>query len=161
MEGKQGSITSSVQSEDCSKRKEHPGAPGWLSRLSIQLWLRSWSPSLWVRAPHRALCWQLRAWSLLQILCLLLSLPLPRSFSLSLSKINIQKNFKKLRKKQKKKKKKGSNSMDYWWGIKQVKCGKYYQFSNMTMEMRDQELEDQRKYSEDFKASLRQKNDEY
>ena len=31
----------------------------------------------------------------------------------------------------------------------------------MTMEMSDQELEDQRKYSEDFKASLRQKNDAY
>ena len=40
------------------------GAPGWLSRLSVRLQLRSWSHSLWVRAPRRALCWQLRAWSL-------------------------------------------------------------------------------------------------
>ena len=53
------------------------GAPGWLSWLSVQLRLRSWSHSLWVRAPHQALCWQLRTWSLLQILCLLLSLPPP------------------------------------------------------------------------------------
>ena len=32
-----------------------PGAPGWLSRLSIRLQLRSPSCSPWVRAPHRAL----------------------------------------------------------------------------------------------------------
>ena len=38
-------------------------APGWLSRLSVQLQLRSWSPSSWVWVPHQALCWQLRAWS--------------------------------------------------------------------------------------------------
>ena len=50
------------------------GAPGWL---------RSWSHSLRVRAPRRALCWQLRAWSLLQILCLPLSLFLPNSCPLS------------------------------------------------------------------------------
>ena len=57
-------------------------APGWLSQLSVQLQLRSWSHSLWVRAQCRALCWQLRAWSLLQILCLPLSLPLPCLLSL-------------------------------------------------------------------------------
>ena len=38
------------------------GAPGWLSRLSIWLQLRSWSHSLWVRAPCWALCWQCGAW---------------------------------------------------------------------------------------------------
>ena len=47
-----------------------PGVPGWLSWLSIRLPLRSWSQSLWVRAPCQALCWQLRAWCLLLILCL-------------------------------------------------------------------------------------------
>ena len=64
------------------------GAPGWLSRLSIPLQLGSWSRGLWVRAPPRALCWQLRAWSLLHVLCLPLLLPHPHScsvFSLSLS----------------------------------------------------------------------------
>ena len=34
------------------------GAPGWLSRLSIWLWFRSWSHGSWVWAPHRALCCQ-------------------------------------------------------------------------------------------------------
>ena len=29
-----------------------------LSWLSVQFQLRSWSHSLWVRAPHQALCWQ-------------------------------------------------------------------------------------------------------
>ena len=57
------------------------GAPGWLSRLSVQLRLRSWSPGLWVRALRQALCWHVRAWILLQILCL----PLPCSCSVSLS----------------------------------------------------------------------------
>uniref|UniRef100_A0A673T7J5 SRCR domain-containing protein n=1 Tax=Suricata suricatta TaxID=37032 RepID=A0A673T7J5_SURSU len=32
------------------------GAPGWLSRVSIRLWLRSRSHSSWVRYPCRALC---------------------------------------------------------------------------------------------------------
>ena len=41
------------------------GVPGWLSQLSIQLQLRSWSHGSWVQAPRQALCWQLRAWSLL------------------------------------------------------------------------------------------------
>ena len=60
------------------------GAPGWLSRLSVQLRLRSWSCGSQVWAPRGALCWQLRAWSLLLILCLPLSLTLP-SFMLCLS----------------------------------------------------------------------------
>ena len=68
---------------------------GWLSQLSMQLRLRSWSHGSWVQAPHWALCWQLRAWSLLWSLCLC-SLPLPRSFCLSVSlsqkSINIKKN---------------------------------------------------------------------
>ena len=61
------------------------GAPGWLSRLSVRLQLRSWSPASWDEALHWVLCWQPRAWSLLQILCLPVSLPLLHSFSLSLS----------------------------------------------------------------------------
>ena len=36
------------------------GAPGWLSRLSVRLRLRSSSHGSWVRAPRRALCWQVR-----------------------------------------------------------------------------------------------------
>ena len=71
------------------------GAPGWLSRLSVRLQLRSWSHGWWVRALCQALCWQLRVWNLLWILCLPLplSLPLPHlcSVCLSLSKINMKK----------------------------------------------------------------------
>ena len=51
------------------------GEPGWLSRLSLWLWLRSWSHSSWAQAPHWA--GELRAWSLLRILCLPLSLLFP------------------------------------------------------------------------------------
>ena len=69
--------------------------PGWLSRLRVWFRFRSWSHSSWVRAVCRALCWQLRAWTLLRILCLPLSLcPSPAwalSLSLSLSKINTHK----------------------------------------------------------------------
>ena len=70
--------------------KDKSGVPRWLSGLSFWLWLGLWSHGSWVWAPHQALCWQLRAWSLLQILCLPLSLPFPClcSVSLSLSKIN-------------------------------------------------------------------------
>ena len=68
--------------------KEIFRAPGWLSRLSLWLQLRSWSRGLWVWALSLALCWQLRAWSLLPSL----SAPPPRmlclSLSLSLSKLN-------------------------------------------------------------------------
>ena len=56
-----------------------------LSQFSVQLRLRSWSHGLWVRVPRQALCWQLRGCSLLQALCLPLSLPLPCSHSVSLS----------------------------------------------------------------------------
>ena len=81
------------------------GVPGWISWLSIRLWLRSWSHSSRVRARFRALCWQLRAWSLLQILCASLFLHLPLSCSLpfslslylSLSKINIKKKKRKVK----------------------------------------------------------------
>ena len=45
---------------------------------------RSRSRGPWVRAPRRALGWWLGAWSLFPILCLPLSLPLPRSCSVSL-----------------------------------------------------------------------------
>ena len=74
------------------------GAPGWLSQLSIRLRLRSWSHGSWVRAPCRALCWQLGAWSLLRMLCLPLSLPLTHSCSVSLYFKNKHlKNFLKIR----------------------------------------------------------------
>ena len=66
-------------------KKKNPGAPGWLSRLSVWLWPRSWSHSSWVRALHWPLCWWLRACSLIWILCLPLSLPRHRSRSVSLS----------------------------------------------------------------------------
>ena len=63
-----------------------PGVSGWLSQLRISLQLKSWSHGLWVQTPRQALCWQLRAWSLLQILSLSLSVRLPsHSLSLSLS----------------------------------------------------------------------------
>ena len=45
---------------------------------------RSRSRGPWVRSPRRALGWWLGAWSLFPILCLPLSLPLPRSCSVSL-----------------------------------------------------------------------------
>ena len=92
----------------CPGNKHHPlriqehwiGAPGWLTRLSVWLQLRSRSHRLWVRALHQPLCWQLRAWSLPQILCLPLPLPLPCSCSLSLSVSKIKiKTFKKFKKK--------------------------------------------------------------
>ena len=68
------------------------GAPGWLSWLGVWLELRSWSPCSWIQAPLRALCCQLRSWSLLQILCLPLSAAPPLlTLCLSLSKINIKK----------------------------------------------------------------------
>lgn len=46
-------------------------------------------------------------------------------------------------------------------GIKQVGCGRSYQFPNVAIEMRDQQQEDQIKYSKNFKTTLSQKNDEY
>ena len=71
---------------------------GWLSWLSIQLQLRSSSHDSRVRAPHQALCWQLKAWSLLHILCLpLFALPL-LMLCVSLSKTNKLKKKKCLKK---------------------------------------------------------------
>ena len=61
------------------------GAPGWLNRLSVWLWLRSWSPSSWVWIPHWALRWQLRAWSLLWIRCSLSLCPTPTPLTFCLS----------------------------------------------------------------------------
>ena len=60
---------------------------GWLSHLSIQLCLRSWSHD---SSPRGAQCWQLRAWSLLYILCFPLSFSALTLLILacSLSKIN-------------------------------------------------------------------------
>ena len=72
------------------KKYSFMGVPGRLSRLSVRLQLRSWSHGLWIRAPRQALCRQLRAWSLLLILGLPLSLllPHPHFVSLCLSKIS-------------------------------------------------------------------------
>ena len=67
------------------KTREHIGAPGWLSQLSIRLQLGSWSHGLWVQALSWALCWQFRSWSLFQILCLPLSLCPSPACTLSLS----------------------------------------------------------------------------
>ena len=69
----------------CVFRKMALRVSGWLSRLSNWLRLRSWSHGLRVRAPRQALCWQLTAWSLLRIQCLLLSLCSSPARSLSLS----------------------------------------------------------------------------
>ena len=74
-------------------KNSHLGVPGCLSRLRVQLCLRSWSPGSWVWALHHTLCWQLRTWSLLQILYLPFSLPLPCLCSVCLSKINAKKIF--------------------------------------------------------------------
>ena len=74
-------------------KKQVCRAPGWLSQLSGQLRLRSWSRGPWVRAPRQVLCWQLGAWSLLRILCLPLSPSLPRLLVPSLSLTQINKNF--------------------------------------------------------------------
>ena len=54
--------------------------------ISISSGWRTPCSTIWLpfSAPHQALCWQLRAWSLLQILCLLLSLPLPHLCSVSI-----------------------------------------------------------------------------
>ena len=74
------------------------GAPGWLSRLSLRLQLRTGSRSSWVQAPHQVFCSQPRACygssvplslSLPHSLTLThsLSLPLPCLCTPSLSKI--------------------------------------------------------------------------
>ena len=65
----------------------------WLSQPSIWLGLRSRSHGSWFPAPWQALCWQLRAWSLLRLLCLPLSLSLPCLCSVSLWLSNINRNI--------------------------------------------------------------------
>ena len=84
-------VSSKVHGTSDVKTCKNAGRLGGLSRLSVHLGLRSRSHSLWVRAPHRALCCQLGAWSLLRLVSPSLSDP-P---SLSLSKINIKKKKKK------------------------------------------------------------------
>ena len=74
-----------ILSTQVHQNQNQTGAPGWLSRLNIWLRLRSWYHGLWVQASRWALCWQLRAGSLLWVLCLPLSLPLSRSCSVSVS----------------------------------------------------------------------------
>ena len=64
-------------------KMQHRGA--WVAQSVKRPTLaRSRSRGPWVQAPRRALGWWLRAWSLFPILCLPLSLPLPRSCSVSL-----------------------------------------------------------------------------
>ena len=67
------------------------GSVSWASDFGSG---HAWSPSLWVQAPRLALCWQFRAWRLLQILCLPLSALPPPMLCLSLSRINIKKKLK-------------------------------------------------------------------
>ena len=85
------------------------GAPGGLSRWSVRFPLRSWSRSLWVRAPCRALCLQCRAWSLLEIVSLSLCPSPTHALSFCLSKINKKffKNFLKRKMEEMKGRKKG------------------------------------------------------
>ena len=65
-------------------KADYAAAPEWLSGLSVWLLLRSRSCGSWVWVPRRAVCWQLRAWSLPWILCLPCSAhPCTRSVSLS------------------------------------------------------------------------------
>ena len=64
------------------------GAPGWLRGLSIQLWLRSWSHTSWVRALRWALCWHLEPGACFGFCSPSLSLPHSHSVCFSLSKIN-------------------------------------------------------------------------
>ena len=58
-------------------------APGCLSQLIIQLWLRSWSHGVWVWAPSGALWWQLRPGVCFEF-CVSLSLCPSPSHALSL-----------------------------------------------------------------------------
>ena len=65
----------------CPHKKYHiTGSPQGLTQLDVWLQLRSWSHGSWVSSPRQALCWQLRVWSLLRILSLPVSLPLPYSW---------------------------------------------------------------------------------
>ena len=61
----------------------------WVSKLVRRLTrFRSWSCGSWVWASSSALCWQLRAWSWLRILCPSLSAPPHLALCVSLSKID-------------------------------------------------------------------------
>ena len=74
---------------ESQNRKRTLGRRAWVAHsVKHPTWLGSWSHSLWVWAPHKALCWQLRAWSLFQILCLSLCPSPAHALSLSVSKIN-------------------------------------------------------------------------
>ena len=50
--------TCGVWSRICHLKDYNRRAPGWLSQLSLWLWLRLWSHGSWVWALRRALCWQ-------------------------------------------------------------------------------------------------------
>ena len=69
------------------------GSVGWAADFGSghDLTVREFEPR------RRALCWQLRAWSLLQILCLPLSDPPPVMLCLSLKNKSTLKKFKKKR----------------------------------------------------------------
>ena len=72
-----------VEKKFFKKRGRLSGSVGWPSDFG-------WGHDLglWVRAPRQALCWQLGAWSLLRILCLLLAAPHPLMLCLCVSKMN-------------------------------------------------------------------------
>ena len=62
-----------------------PTGSSWVSQSVDHLTSAQVICSWWVQALHRARCWQLRAWSLLQTPCFPLSLPLLCSPSVSVS----------------------------------------------------------------------------
>ena len=72
----------SQEKEDLKQKPS--GAPGWLSRLSVRIQLRSGSHGSWVRAPVR-LCADGSEPGACFRVCVSLSLPLPCSLSVSLS----------------------------------------------------------------------------
>ena len=81
--------SSSMPQESAIRNKNNRGA--WVVQsVKRPTSARSRSHSPEVRAPRQALGWWLRAWSLFPILCLPLSLPLPRSCSVSLCPKNKQ-----------------------------------------------------------------------
>ena len=74
----------------------------YISQGCLTQWVGYLTSAQLIRALCRALCWELRAWILLQILCLPLSLSLTHSHSVSVSLKNKQTLKKNLKKKKKK-----------------------------------------------------------
>ena len=86
-----------TEKDTTGKEIYRPGAPGWLSQLNVWLGLRPWSHGSGVRAPCGALCWWLRAWSLLWILyvCVCVCLCPSPAHVLSLSSLSFSQKKKK------------------------------------------------------------------